>query len=187
MHPSLRKEETWRKLSAETCLLNFYFQQGTRQQLWGAAALKAQGWRFHTQVGRLGQRNGLPCLGGRRGRCRPPPLPQPRAPGCLPAVQRMVCAPEHSSRRDRDARNWAAHLLRLQPVSSLPPGTPAGPASAAFPACLTSLRPPHVPLPLPAATTCRKGRACCPRLRSSAAGAPASPAQTSCLVGRRAS
>ena len=28
-----------------------YFQQGTRQQLLAANALKAQGWRFHTQVG----------------------------------------------------------------------------------------------------------------------------------------
>lgn len=27
-----------------------YFQQGTRQQLLAANALKAQGWRFHTQV-----------------------------------------------------------------------------------------------------------------------------------------
>jgi hypothetical protein len=70
VHPSLRREETWKKLSAETCLLNFYFQQGSRQQLWGANALKAQGWRFHTQVG----------------------LPR-RLTGCLVALDTVAAAP----------------------------------------------------------------------------------------------
>lgn len=113
VHPSLRREETFKKLSAETCFYAFYFQQvglgagahavagackagrvpsrsgvcssivmcctrgcvgvwgtsaldqgpqvcsachppslpaqGSRQQLFAANALKAQGWRFHTQ------------------------------------------------------------------------------------------------------------------------------------------
>ncbi|KAI3438424.1 hypothetical protein D9Q98_000855 [Chlorella vulgaris] len=49
VHPSLRREETWKKLNAETAFFNFYFQQGTRQQLFGANALKTQGWRYHTQ------------------------------------------------------------------------------------------------------------------------------------------
>jgi hypothetical protein len=37
--------------------------------------------------------------------------------------------------------------------------------------------------PLSPGTTSLKGLACCPRHHSTAAGAPASPAQTSCLVG----
>ncbi|KAL4448046.1 hypothetical protein ABPG75_005265 [Micractinium tetrahymenae] len=49
VHPSLRREETFKKLSAETCFYAFYFQQGSRQQLFAANALKGQGWRFHSQ------------------------------------------------------------------------------------------------------------------------------------------
>ncbi|PRW39295.1 Not1 domain-containing [Chlorella sorokiniana] len=50
VHPSLQRESTFRKLSAETNFFAFYFQQNTRQQLLAANALKAQGWRFHTQI-----------------------------------------------------------------------------------------------------------------------------------------
>ena len=63
VHPSLRQEDTFRKLSAETNFFAFYFQQNTRQQLWAANALKAQGWRFHTQA-RFGS-HGLGRASGR--------------------------------------------------------------------------------------------------------------------------
>ena len=76
MHPSLRREETFKKLSAETDFFAFYFQQNSRQQLFAANALKTQGWRFHTQAseGRMRAAQ-LPsvCNAGRCWDARRPP------------------------------------------------------------------------------------------------------------------
>ncbi|GAB4823932.1 hypothetical protein N2152v2_010978 [Parachlorella kessleri] len=64
IHPSLRTDTTWRKLSPETAFFAFYFQQeswfGSRQQLFAANALKAQGWRYHTQFNAWFARQGQP-------------------------------------------------------------------------------------------------------------------------------
>ena len=60
----MKREDTYRKLSAETAFFAFYFQQNTRQQLFAANALKTQGWRFHTQVGEAeAELQSVCCLG----------------------------------------------------------------------------------------------------------------------------
>jgi hypothetical protein len=60
VHPTLRQEATFAKLPPDTAFFAFHFHQGTRQQVWAANALKAQGWRYHTQFHAWFARQGQP-------------------------------------------------------------------------------------------------------------------------------